>query len=76
MAQESPWLGFTLPELGFPMIMDEYRRPIHLKVEEYMRRYVTDEQDWGQVDDGDCWGVNYTEPSTEIKDKIVSILHS
>ena len=27
--QELPWLWFTLPELGFPLLMDEYRRPIH-----------------------------------------------
>jgi len=24
MAQEPPWLWFTLPELGFPMLTDEY----------------------------------------------------
>jgi len=41
-----------------------------------MRRYVTDEQEWENVDDEDCWGVNYTEPTTEIKDKIESILHA
>ena len=75
MAQEPPWLWFTLPELGFPMITDEYRRPTHPEVEEYMRRYVTDEQDGDNVDDEDCWGVNYTEPTTAIKDKIESILH-
>jgi len=76
MAQEPPWLWFTLPELGFPMISDEYRRPIHPEAKEYMRRYVTDEQDWENVDDEDCWGVNYTEPTTEMKEKIESILHS
>jgi len=41
-----PWypsLLFTLPELGFQMLMDEYRRPIHPEIEEYMQRYVTDE---------------------------------
>ena len=79
-AQEPPWTWFTIPELGFlthfPMITDEYPRPIHPDVEEYMRRYVTDEQDWEQVDDEDCWGMNYTGPTTEIKDKIESILHS
>jgi len=84
-AQEPPWLWFTLPELGFRMITDEYRRPIHPEVEEYMRRYVTDEQDWEQVDNEECWGMNYTGPkteikdkieSTEIKDRIESILHS
>jgi len=76
MAQEPPWLWFTLPELGFPMITDKYRRPIHPEVEKYMRRYVTNEQDWEQVDDEDCWGMNYTGPTTEIKLKIESILHS
>ena len=33
--QEPPWLWFTLPELGFPLLMDEYRRPIHTEIEEY-----------------------------------------
>jgi len=37
--QEPPWLWFTLPELGFPLLTDEYRRPIHSEIEEYMRRY-------------------------------------
>ena len=41
-----------------------------------MRRYVMDEQDWEQVDDENCWGMNYTEPTTEIKDKIESIFYS
>jgi len=53
-AQETPWLWFTLPELGFPMIMDEYERPIHPEVENYLRRYVTEKQDWETVDDEDC----------------------
>jgi len=35
-AQEPPWLWFALPELGFPMIMDECQRPIHPEIEEYM----------------------------------------
>jgi len=34
-AQEPSWLWFTLQELGFPMITDEYRRPRHPEVEEY-----------------------------------------
>jgi len=53
------------------MIMDEYRRAIHPEVEEYMRRYVMDEQDSDleQVDDEDCWGMNYTGPTMDIKDK-------
>ena len=47
--QEPPWLWFTLPELGFPLLTDEYRRPIHPEIEEYMRRYVSNDQDWEQV---------------------------
>jgi len=35
--QEPSWLWFTLPELGFPLLTDEYRRPIHPEIEEYMR---------------------------------------
>ena len=40
-----------------------------------MRRYVSNNQDWEQVDDEDCWGVNYTEPTTQIRGKIETILH-
>jgi len=69
-------LPHTLPELGIPMLTDEYRRPIHTEIEEYMRRYVTNDQDWEKVDDEDCWGVNYTEPTTEVMEKIESILHT
>ena len=32
--QEPPWLWFTLPELGFPLLSDEYRRQIHPDIEE------------------------------------------
>jgi len=39
MSQEPPLLWFTLPELGFPLLTDEYCRPIHPEIEEYMRRY-------------------------------------
>jgi len=46
MTQEPPWLWFTLPELGFPFLKDEYRRPIHPEIEEYMRRYVSNDHDW------------------------------
>ena len=56
------------------MLTDEYRRPVHPEIEEYLPRCVTNDQDWGKVDDEDCWGVNYTEPTTEIKEKIESIL--
>jgi len=41
-----------------------------------MQRYVTDEQDWEQVEDEDCWGIIYTAPTTGIKNKIESILYS
>jgi len=40
MTQEPPWLWFTLPELGFLLLTDEYRRQMHPEIEEYMRRYV------------------------------------
>ena len=40
-----------------------------------MRRYVSSDQDWEQVDDEDCWRVNYTEPTAQIKGKIETILH-
>jgi len=56
------------------MLTDAYRRLIHPEIEEYMRRYVKIDQDWEKVDDEDCWGVNCTEPMTEIKEKIESIL--
>ena len=72
--QEPPWLWF--PELGFPLLTDEYRRPIHPEIEEYMRRHVSDDQDWEQVDDEDCWGVDYTEPTAQIREKIETILHT
>jgi len=77
-AQEPPWLWFTLPELGFPLLTDENRRLIHTEIEKYMRRYATNGQDWEnlKVDDEDCWGVNYTEPTTQIKEKIETILHT
>jgi len=74
--QEPPWLWFTLPELGFPLLTDKYRRPIHPEIEEYMRRYVSNDQEWEQVDDEDCWGVNYTEPTAQIQGKIETILHT
>ena len=45
-AQEPPWLWFTLPELGFPLPTDEYRRLLYPEIEEYMRRSVTNDQDW------------------------------
>jgi len=36
---------------------------------------ISNDQDWEQVDDEDCWGVNYTEPTTQIRGKIETILH-
>ena len=41
-----------------------------------MRRYVSNDEDWEQVDDEDCWGVNYTEPTVHIREKIETILHT
>ena len=74
--QEPPWLWFTLPELGFTLLTDEYRRPINPEIEAYMRRHVSDDQDWEQVDDEDCWGVDYTNPTAQIREKIETILHT
>jgi len=39
-----------------------------------MRRYVSNDQDWEEVDVEDCWGINYTEPTAQIKAKIETIL--
>ena len=41
-----------------------------------MRRHVSNDQDWEQVDDEDCWGVDYTEPTAQIREKIETILHT
>jgi len=41
-----------------------------------MRRYVSNDQDWEKVDDEDCWGINYTEPTAQIREKIETILHT
>ena len=40
-----------------------------------MRSYVSNDQDWEHVDDEDCWGVNYTEPTAQVREKIETILH-
>jgi len=74
--QEPRWLWFTLPELGFPLLMDQYCRPLHPEIEAYMRRYVSNGQEWEEVNDGDCWGINYTEPTAHMKAKIESILYT
>jgi len=76
MNEEPPWLWFTLPELGFPLLKDECRRPIHPEIEEYMRRYASNDQDWEKVDDEDCWGINYMEPTAQIREKIETILYT
>jgi len=41
-----------------------------------MRRYVSNDQNWEKVDDEDCWGINYTEPTAQIREKIETILHT
>jgi len=74
--QGPPWLWFTLPELGNPLLMDQYSRPLHPEIEAYMRKYVSNGQEWEEVEDKDCWGVNYTEPTAHMKAKIESILYT
>ena len=75
-SQEPPWLWFTLPELGFPLLIDEFLRPIHPEIEEYMRRHVSNDHDWEQVDDEDCWGIDYVAPTPQILGKMTAILHT
>ena len=41
-----------------------------------MRRYVSYNQDWEEVDDEDCWKINYTEPTAQIKAKFETILNT
>jgi len=41
-----------------------------------MRRYVSNDQDWEKIDDEDCWGINYTEPTAQIREKMETILHT
>jgi len=41
-----------------------------------MRRYVSNDQDWEKVDDEDFWGINYTEPTAQIRAKIETILYT
>jgi len=41
-----------------------------------MRRYVSNDQDWEKVDHEDFWGINYTEPTAQIREKIETILHT
>jgi len=57
------------------LLTDKYRRPRHPEIKEYMRRYVSNDQDWEKVDDEDCWAVNYTEPTSQIREKTETILH-
>jgi len=68
--QKPPWLWFTLPKLEIPLLMDQYRRPLHPEIETYMRKYVSNGQEWEEVDDEDCWGVNYTEPTAHINQRL------
>ena len=56
--------------------MDQYRRPLHPEIEAYMRKYVSNGQEWEEVEDENCWGVNYTEPTARMKAKIESILYT
>ena len=44
--------------------------------EEYMRSYVSNDQDWEKKDDEDSWGIKYTEPTAQIREKIETILHT
>ena len=41
-----------------------------------MRRHVSNDQDWEQVDDEDCWRVDYMEPTSQIREKMTAILHT
>ena len=34
----------TALDRGFPLLTDEYRRPMHPEIEEYMRRYISKDQ--------------------------------
>jgi len=74
--QEPPCLWFTLPELGFLLLTHQHRRPIHPELEEYMRRYVSNDQGCEKVDDKECWGIKYKEPTAHIREKIDTILHT
>ena len=37
--------------------------------------YVYD-HDWEQVDDEDCWGVDYVAPTPQIREKMTAIFHT
>jgi len=65
-----------LPGTRISPTQDEYHRPIYPEIEEYMRRHVANDQDWEQVDDEDCWGVDYMEPTSQIREKMTAILHT
>jgi len=73
-AQEFPWLWFTLPELGFPMIIDECHRPLHAEAEDFLRRSIAEEQDWDAVDGDECWGSEYISPSIDMVHQIKALL--
>ena len=53
MTQKPPWLWFTLPELGFPWLTDEYCRPIHPEIEEYMPELDENRGGYYQLDRGE-----------------------
>ena len=64
------------PGNRIPFAHGRIHRPIHPEIEEYMGRYVSNDQDSEKVDDEDCWGITYTEPTAQIREKIETILHT
>ena len=53
-AQEPPWKWFTASELGFPLLDDNYDRPMHPLVEAYAREGLQDPE---MLDDNEEMGV-------------------
>ena len=53
-ALEAPWKWFTASDLGFPLVDDDYNRPMHPLVESYARDCL---QDPGMLDDNEEAGV-------------------
>jgi len=41
-SQKPPWKWFTASDLGFPLVDDNYKRPMHLLVEVYARECLQD----------------------------------
>jgi len=58
------------PRTGIPIAHGRARRTIHPEIKEYMRRHVSNDQDWEKVDDEDSWGVNYIEPTSQIRERL------